>query len=93
VPSFDNPSSLDAVCLSDAPFVALSLNIHILLLLSSIAVGFLCYDLLWHAVVDRLSVGVGLFFDWLWLDLTGFEDSSCYEDTLKAWILDYHFFL
>jgi hypothetical protein len=46
VPSFDNPSSLDAVCLSDAPFVALSLNIHILLLLSSIAVGFLCYDLL-----------------------------------------------
>jgi hypothetical protein len=32
----------------------------------------------------RLSACVDLFFDRLWLDSTGFEDSSCYDDSQDA---------
>jgi hypothetical protein len=33
---------------------------------------------------STLSACVDLFFDRLWLDSTGFEDSSCYDDTQDA---------
>ena len=62
------------------------------------AVGFLChwFLVLWSVMTcstsDRLSVSVGLLWSIVWLDSTGFEDSSCYDDTLKTRILDYLFY-